>query len=232
MRVAVRGLWGIVAVWCLGGGPARAEVVLGTFTGVWDTVYGPPLGIAVGDTFSGTFSYDTSAADFDPHPASGAFFTPMTVSLASRSLAYSGSWQAPLDYGEYLHIVNNYVEVGNYDSFEYQFRTTDNSGLQGAPAGIYGINFLISLFDSSGTAFSSTTPPGNMSLSAFNPANRRAGIWGGGPDWWGLYGNLTSLTAPYTPPPPPPVPEPTSVAIWTLAGLAAWTAQRWGRRGR
>ncbi len=136
---------------CLAAGPVRADTIAFQFSGTVtqvpvDQVFGD---IAFGDTFQGTLSFDSAAADQDPgDPSIGSysFSAPfgMTIDIGAHDFEATGSLN--------IEVVNSFVD-------QYTVLATDQTG---------GLIMDLFLLDNTGTALSNDhLPLGAPSLASF-----------------------------------------------------------------
>lgn len=170
-----------------------------------------------GDSFSGSFTFESSALDINPVPFIGDYTADFSIDVTVNGLVYSSSTTSsdcPVCGG---------VEVFNPpDETTHSFRA--QSGLIGYPP-VAGPNLgryapyqlTVWLFDSSQTVFKSDALPLNLVLSSFSSARLYLFFQEvNGPDnrlATGVITELTLLTA-------PPVPETSTSAMFAL-GLGA-----------
>lgn len=131
---------------------ARAALITYSYTGQVTGITQNP-GLAVGDIISGSFSYDTTAADTAPSALDGNYDA---VSGAGESLSYVGGFTVPKSF----HRVTD--GIGGFD----QFRMAGTVNTLGS-GGIFQL-MLIELVDLTGTAFTSDATPLSLDFADFD----------------------------------------------------------------
>ncbi len=214
--------------------PAHAAIVMYEFTatvatgitvkdgdtGLWNystssNVAGPT--IWVGDTWTGTFSYDTelTLTAYQPEPPLGGSYgiyegaMASTLSNPSTGLSYRSN-------GGYATMQVFDMAAGDYDSLSFKtnaFSTDFESS-------------TFSFFDASGTALSGPTPPAGITLSDYHYATVEYTFSRTSDgDWMQAKANITSLTLVTT-----PVPEPSTYAMLGLGlGLLTFLSRKKAR---
>jgi hypothetical protein len=206
---------------------ARAAQVTVNFTG---TVTGLPdptgvfAGAAVGDTFSGTLVYDTTAAAVAPgaDPAQYLYSgssTPPFASPLGITFTLHGVTIAPRYPGAMIVTVQN--DLASNPTFPDVFIAQAAAASPGVGVGNPQIDFAVA--DRTGTALSSTALPTSLDLHRFTDGefrlfNNTAG------NVFDLLTGTINVGA---------VPEPSSLVLAgtaALAGLGAWARRRRARQ--
>jgi len=119
---------------------------------------GPDLGFAVvGDTFAGTWTYDTAGSAIGPITFGEAYATGQISTLTLGGNTYEQTVAGSMG------VFNDYPGIG--DELE------ESSGFDISPAvpsGIFGARYGIAFRDTTGTLFNSTALPNSASLSQFD----------------------------------------------------------------
>jgi hypothetical protein len=171
---------------------------------------GGPNGLAVGDGFTGSFSYTLGQTGTDI-----ALVIPGEVTryaLDSYSVTIGG--QRATSIGGTISIANDNLPFQNYPNVVWDRVDLDpgpDAGgiVSGSINGFPASDFQFSLVNLGGQPFSDTSLPGNLALSDF-PALRQMQVMfanGGG----AVFGEVTSLEL---------IPEPGAGALLGLAGVA------------
>jgi hypothetical protein len=148
---------------------APADPVTFSFSGVLDTVYdapsGPVLGgqFNVGDTFSGSFTFDDSAVGEE-----GSYYyntPPNGLLVTINNLDFSSD---PNNVQAYVDVENDQTNLDGeiWDRFRYEVR---EPVIFPVPTG-FDPTIRIELFDSSATAFNSLSLPTDLTLAAWDSA--------------------------------------------------------------
>lgn len=203
------GLASCVALAVLGGlqSPARAELIVGTFSGVVDSVDAPLAGtFSPGQVLTGTYTFESTTAPRTPNSASFAVFDALTA-LSFKVGGYAASSGGAPE-----------IQVDNAPGApndRYGVVSRESDGLTGPPVnGNDLIFFGFRLDDSTNTVFSDALIlPTSISLADFNSTGFFLSFNDGTTESV-VSGQLTSFSLSSA------IPEPAAWAVW-LVGLGA-----------
>lgn len=191
---------------------ANAVLVSYNFSGALSSVSdtGNLLGgdFSVGDTFAGTFSYESDSVDGSSSPT--YFTSPADVSISAQLNTYDfGSSIASVDLNSDVHYI---FFIAGFSSDPFIDLGTNPGRLM-----------TIFLKDDTGAVFQDDALPTSLDFNDFSEATFRLfGDTGPGGATFTMLGSISSLTLPSA------VPEPTTLAIFGigLAGLAGMRRRR------
>jgi hypothetical protein len=197
---------------------AQATPVTYDFGGIISAVFGSPASISVGDTFTGSFTYDVPGpADSDPNPGVGEYLSAgnpdqISVSIGSGNSLATDAATA----NERLRVINDGVSG---DEFLFQeFGFTSNTVPQG------GLSALsVDLIDTTGLVFADTSLTSVLTFSNFDSANFVATVRG-----YQVFGDITSVSI-HGDPPPTDVPEPATMTLLGMSLFGGLAARRKAR---
>ena len=196
---------------------AQAAAVTYYFGGALSTSGLPPL--AIGDTFTGSFTYETTAIDVSPNAAFGIYDASFAIDATVNGYSFSSSTSAsdcPACGG--IQVQNN---LNGFDGFA----AISGLNLPLAPVigpsldGFLPIAVGALLFDPSGTVFNSNVLPSALALSSFQDSEFIL-TFGNDFERRSAAGFLTYLSTTA-----PPVPEASTSAMLAL-GLGALAVVR------
>jgi len=192
--------------------PAQAALVSYDFAGTF-TVASDPLtsfGISAGDTFAGSFTYDTSLSVISSGPGNVLYEQPAPIAPSAFSVAVNGVQYTAADSSAPLRIQVTDNSGGLKDQFVYL--TVFSGSLVHPLSGSYPFSTMaLSLRDDSNTVFNSTAIPSSLDLNDFDVAMFSINLSQdlGDPASETLFlGTITSLTS---------VPEPGSLMLMLTA---------------
>ena len=207
--LAVAGAWTVAAT-------AQTAPMTYNFEGTLTDVPLSLPSLAVGDTFTGTFSIESTAVDLGPSPyysVQGTYAAgySMTVTVSGHTYSSSDGEVWVIDGAEDVFIAANKAGL-------YQAGTpATGPGLDGLLP--YGLGLV--LISKSNDLFTSTALPSNLTLSSFNSFSFFALNFDAANAW--VYGTFTSLTQVTA----APVPEASTGAMLALGlGALAWARRR------
>ncbi len=179
--------------------------------------------VSVGDVIRGHFSYDTTTGQFGSFSGMAMYAAPAAQNALSAAIGQQAmALDAPLSSSTNVQVANNAANLHGADSF----------GIANVSANQVASQMMaLSLFDSSGTAFSTNALPASLDFAAFNSSSFYYTYSSTATHaMMGANGMLTSLTV------SPvsgggnsitPVPEPETYAMLLAGlGLLGWTARR------
>ena len=161
---------GTLLAFC-GSAPAEAALVSYNFSGAITTASDPlaSFGISPGDTFAGSFTYDTSLSVVSSGPGNVLYEQPVPIAPSALSVTVNGVQYAAANSSAPLRIQVTNNAGGLQDQFVYH--TVFAGSLVQPLSGSYPFsNMALSLHDSSGTVFSSTAIPSSLDLTDFDVA--------------------------------------------------------------
>jgi len=193
-------------------GAAQAASVTYNFGGTLDSVDGTITFLSVGDSFTGSFTFDSTSPNTYVGPAQAVY--PEGFSITTKVHGYSffsNSNPSNCPGCGNVTVVND-AAVG--DLFIARNESDPVSGPH--PNGFTLYDLSVNLYDFTGVAFNSNALPSNLALSAFDYHRLGLSFLDAGGNGRGAGGEITSLSLATA----APVPEASSSAMLAL-GLGA-----------
>ena len=190
--------------------PVRGDTILASFAGrIFSVDPSLTTQFAVGQSFSGTYSFDTEASDIGfPLDPLDAQYVLLILSVTVDGYVATGS--------------NPFILISNDPVGDFYFLFDQSPA--GAQVGTLDlVEIIVDLLDTEGTLFSDDTLPASVSLAAFELRNL---ILLFSAEEASVVGEVTSLTFG---PGPQPTPEPSAGLL--LGGALAVLAWRRSRQG-